>query len=62
MSHGNVTILGINGHLGHAIAEAMRSAMREVGGDPKKINPLVPTDLVIDHSVQVDQFGSAAEK
>ncbi len=39
---------------------AMRSAMQEVGGDPKKINPLVPTDLVIDHSVQVDAFGSAA--
>jgi aconitate hydratase len=39
---------------------AMRSAMREVGGDPKKINPLVPTDLVIDHSVQVDAFGSPA--
>src|ERR687897_1045190 len=39
---------------------AMRSAMREVGGDPKKINPLVPTNLVIDHSVQVDAFGSAA--
>ena len=39
---------------------AMRSAMREVGGDPRKINPLVPTDLVIDHSVQVDAFGSPA--
>jgi aconitate hydratase len=39
---------------------AMRSAMREVGGDPGKINPLVPTDLVIDHSVQVDAFGSPA--
>jgi len=39
---------------------AMRSAMRAVGGDPKKINPLVPSDLVIDHSVQVDAFGSAA--
>src|ERR687894_540253 len=39
---------------------AMRSAMEEVGGDPKKINPLVPTDLVIDHSVQVDAFGSPA--
>jgi aconitate hydratase len=38
----------------------MRSAMQAVGGDPKKINPLVPTDLVIDHSVQVDAFGSAA--
>ncbi|MFL6057961.1 MAG: aconitate hydratase [Rubrobacteraceae bacterium] len=39
---------------------AMRSAMREVGGDPKKINPLVATDLVIDHSVQVDAFGTPA--
>src|ERR671933_690879 len=37
---------------------AMRSAMAEVGGDPNKINPLVRTDLVIDHSVQVDAFGS----
>src|SRR5919199_1375727 len=37
---------------------AMRSAMKAVGGDPKKINPLVPSDLVIDHSVQVDAFGS----
>ena len=36
---------------------AMRSAMRRLGGDPKKINPLVPVDLVIDHSVQVDFFG-----
>jgi len=39
---------------------AMRSAMQNVGGDPGKINPLVPTDLVIDHSVQVDAFGSQA--
>ena len=39
---------------------AMRSAMQNVGGDPGKINPLVPTDLVIDHSVQVDAFGSPA--
>ena len=39
---------------------AMRSAMQAVGGDPKKINPLVPTDLVIDHSVQVDAFGTPA--
>ena len=38
---------------------ALRSAMRRIGGDPKKINPLVPCDLVIDHSVQVDEFGSA---
>ncbi|MBK8270820.1 MAG: aconitate hydratase, partial [Planctomycetes bacterium] len=37
---------------------AMRSAMVRLGGDPKKINPLVPVDLVIDHSVQVDVFGS----
>ncbi|HKQ47712.1 MAG TPA: aconitate hydratase AcnA [Phycisphaerae bacterium] len=37
---------------------AMRSAMVRLGGDPKKINPLVPVDLVIDHSVQVDSFGS----
>ncbi|MAT98750.1 MAG: aconitate hydratase AcnA [Anaerolineaceae bacterium] len=39
---------------------AMRSAIARLGGDPKKINPIVPVDLVIDHSVQVDQFGSAA--
>jgi aconitate hydratase len=38
---------------------AMRSAMQRLGGDPKKINPLVPVDLVIDHSVQVDHFGAA---
>jgi len=39
---------------------ALRSAMARLGGDPKKINPQVPVDLVIDHSVQVDQFGSSA--
>ena len=38
---------------------AMREAMKRLGGDPKKINPLAPVDLVIDHSVQVDYFGSA---
>ncbi len=38
---------------------ALRSAMARMGGDPKKINPLVPVDLVIDHSVQVDRFGSS---
>src|SRR5213075_3329350 len=38
---------------------AMRSAVRQVGGDPKIIEPLVPVDLVVDHSVQVDFFGSA---
>ncbi len=37
---------------------AMRDAMRDMGGDPNKINPLVPAELVIDHSVQVDVFGS----
>lgn len=37
---------------------AMRSAMERLGGDPKKINPLIPVDLVIDHSVQVDRFGT----
>ncbi|MEK7341198.1 MAG: aconitase family protein, partial [Candidatus Binatota bacterium] len=36
----------------------MREAMKRMGGDPKKINPLAPVDLVIDHSVQVDHFGS----
>ncbi len=38
---------------------AMRSAMNRLGGDAKKINPLVPVDLVIDHSVQVDYYGAA---
>ena len=38
---------------------AMRSAIDRHGGDPKKVNPLVPIDLVIDHSVQVDYFGDA---
>jgi len=37
---------------------ALRSAMARLGGDPGKINPRVPVDLVIDHSVQVDRFGS----
>ncbi len=36
---------------------AMRDAMKKLGGDPKKINPLAPAELVIDHSVQVDHFG-----
>ncbi len=38
---------------------AMRDAMKQLGGDPKKINPFIPCDLVIDHSVQVDYFGKA---
>lgn len=37
---------------------AMRSALKRLGGDPRKVNPLVPVDLVIDHSVQVDFFAS----
>src|SRR5207249_11778294 len=37
---------------------AMRDAMRALGGDPQKINPLVPVHLVIDHSVMVDEFGN----
>ncbi len=37
---------------------AMREAMRKMGGDPKKINPLLPAELVIDHSVQVDMSGT----
>src|SRR5512138_3064314 len=37
---------------------AMRDAMAALGGDPKRINPLQPAELVIDHSVQVDEFGT----
>ncbi len=39
---------------------AMRQAMADLGGDPEKINPLQPVELVIDHSVQVDRFGTDA--
>jgi aconitate hydratase len=39
---------------------AMRDAMAELGGDPRRINPLQPVELVIDHSVQVDAYGSEA--
>ncbi|MDE2490309.1 MAG: aconitate hydratase AcnA [Elusimicrobia bacterium] len=38
---------------------AMRDAVKKLGGDPKKINPFQPVDLVVDHSVQVDFFGSS---
>ena len=38
----------------------MRDVVKEMGGDPDQINPLQPVDLVIDHSVQVDQFGTAS--
>jgi aconitate hydratase len=37
---------------------SMRAAVKRLGADPRKINPLVPVDLVVDHSVQVDEFGS----
>src|SRR6185312_8718764 len=37
---------------------AMRDAMRTLGGDPERINPLQPAELVIDHSVQVDEYGT----
>lgn len=37
---------------------AMRDAVKQLGGDPKKINPLTPVDLVIDHSVMVDHYGT----
>jgi aconitate hydratase len=39
---------------------AMRDAMSAMGGDPKRINPIQPVELVIDHSVQVDEYGQAA--
>ena len=39
---------------------AMREAMKALGGNPARINPLQPAELVIDHSVQVDRFGSGA--
>jgi aconitate hydratase len=38
---------------------AMRDAVKDLGGDPQKINPLVPVDLIVDHSVQVDYYGNA---
>ncbi len=37
---------------------AMRDAVKKLGGDPRKVNPLVPVDLIVDHSVQVDAFGT----
>jgi len=38
---------------------AMRDAVKELGGDPARINPLVPVDLIVDHSIQVDAWGTA---
>src|SRR2546430_16454409 len=40
-----------------ALPISMREAVRRMGGNPKRINPLFPAELVIDHSVQVDNFG-----
>ena len=39
---------------------AMRDAIKTLGGDPERVNPLAPAELVIDHSVQVDEFGTPA--
>ena len=39
---------------------AMRDAIKQLGGDPERVNPLAPAELVIDHSVQVDEFGAPA--
>jgi len=38
---------------------AMRDAVKTLGGDPRKINPLIPVELVVDHSIQVDYFGTS---
>ncbi len=55
---GRVLLQDFTGVPAVADLAAMRSAVARIGGDPQKINPLVPADLVIDHSVQVDTFGS----
>ena len=39
---------------------AMRDAIKTLGGDPERVNPLAPAELVIDHSVQVDEYGTPA--
>ena len=48
------------GRLQDRTTAAMRDALRDMGSDPKRANPLIPADLVIDHSVQVDEFGTAS--
>src|SRR5579875_2777721 len=55
---GRVLLQDFTGVPAVADLAAMRSAMARMGGDPQKVNPLVPADLIIDHSVRVDQFGS----
>jgi aconitase A len=58
MLPGRVLLQDFTGVPAVADLAAMRSAVARMNGDPRKINPLVPADLVIDHSVQVDSFGS----
>jgi aconitate hydratase len=58
MLPGRVLLQDFTGVPAVADLAAMRSAVARLNGDPRKINPLVPADLVIDHSVQVDTFGS----
>lgn len=55
---GRVVLQDFTGVPGVVDLAALRSAMVRMGGDPKKINPLVPCDLVVDHSVQVDEFAT----
>ncbi len=55
---GRVLLQDFTGVPAVADLAAMRSAMARMNGDPQKVNPLVPADLVIDHSVQVDLFGT----
>src|SRR5262249_56162037 len=50
-------LMGVRGVVG---CGTMGDVIKKMGGDPKKINPLQQVDLVIDHSVQVDEFGSTA--
>ena len=57
---GRVLLQDFTGVPAVADLAAMRDAMASMGSDPAKINPLQPAELVIDHSVQVDEYGSAA--
>ncbi len=56
---GRVIMQDFTGVPGVVDLAALRDAMARMGGDPAKVNPLIPVDLVIDHSVQVDNFGSS---
>jgi aconitate hydratase len=55
---GRVLLQDLTGVPAIADLAAMREAIAKLGGDPRRVNPLAPTDLVIDHSVQIDQFGT----